>query len=259
MAHTRMSNVWSETATPPHRRMSYDTHTRMSHVTHTNESCVTWHEQVAATPSNVWSSDVAPIHGWCHIYEWNHSWVSHHSSCHIYEWTPMNDSIHICDKSIHICDMTHACVWTSDVTPMNDSCNTHQWVIPRTQIGHVWSETSKSRQRLHIYDWVMPNTRMSHVTHSNRSRVTWNEQVAATPSFLASFVPVSTPCGFKSTPCWKCVCVCVYACVYVCVCVCVLSVRVCVCVRRASCPFSHGEASDPQFFIRAIHLIKRAL
>jgi len=88
--------------------------------------------------------------------------------------------------------MSH--IWMSHVTHLNESCHTHEWVMP-----HTWMSPSTHKTRFisfHAQDaihscvwhdvccsvlqWVMSHTWMSHATHLNESSfkcVTWLIQI----------------------------------------------------------------------------------
>jgi len=69
--------------------------------------------------------------------------------------------------------MSHT--WMRHVTRMNESCHTHEWVMPHTSGAAPtpclrWkSHATHMDESCHTHGWVMPHTWMSHATHMDES------------------------------------------------------------------------------------------
>ena len=73
-----------------------------------------------------------------------------------------------------------------DVTHMNESCHTYEWVMPHLSMSHV----IHMNESWYTYEWVMSHIWMSHGTHMNESCHTY-ECVCRTVMPNISMSPVT--------------------------------------------------------------------
>ena len=129
---------------------------------------------------------VAHMNGSSHTYEWVMSHMN--ESCRTYEWVkPRIWMSFVWHESCHTSHtwMSHARnltwvlshIWMRQVTHMNESCHTYQWVMSHTWMSHArksrkWGHTCMSHvthmyESCHTHVWVMSHTCMSHGQHAS--------------------------------------------------------------------------------------------
>jgi len=82
------------------------------------------------------------------------------------------------DESCYTYEWVMSHTWMSHVTHMNESCHTHAWVMSHIWTGHV----THMNESCHTYEWVMWHIWMSDVTHVN--------ELCHTYEWVMSHVPV---------------------------------------------------------------------
>ena len=132
-------------------------HTRISYVAQTNvrsQSFTRVHCVFRWVMSHIWMCHVTHLIESCHTHAWvmSHTWMHH--------VTNKNELFHTKKCTIAILYSRPLCFQVSHVTHMNESCQTHEWVMSHTWMSHVTHRNTSC----HTHECVMSGIWMHHVT-----------------------------------------------------------------------------------------------